>query len=250
MEVRFGTRNIEKITKILFDDVIKRLKSLNFVCDNESGVYTLNIQNEFTDLNTGRTKLSNMRTSIEGISNIKTYCKEDSVDNLIKSVPKNVSYMIKSYAKDGENTIYPINVDDFNLRISYQNESKQTLKSPMVKTMLSNWNDTKKTFRLINRITFKHPDYPFKVDLSIVKMGKRNKRGQMIPAYKIADSELFDSIEKYEIELELMNGSVGPYSVYSSPENLDKVMKKQIKIIMGALQNTHYPIPFSEREKV
>ena len=71
---------------------------------------------------------------------------------------------------------------------------------------MQKWNDNKKIFRYLKRARLQHKDLPIVVDLSIVKMGKRNKRGQMIPVYKIADSELFSSVEKYEIELELENG--------------------------------------------
>ena len=120
LEVRFGTRNVHRISKIDVEQVIQRLKSSNFTSSNEVGTHTLNIQTEYTDLNTGRTKLSNLRTSIEGFSNIQDYCKT----NTLKNANANVSHMLKSFVKDNNDVIYPINVDEFNLRISYQNEKK------------------------------------------------------------------------------------------------------------------------------
>ena len=250
LEVRFGTRNIHRITKIDLEQVIQKLKSLNFVSTNETGNYTLNIQNEFVDLNTGKTKLSNLRTTIEGFSNIQTYCKTNSIEEVKKTSRSSIIYLLKSFVKDGETTVFPVNVDDFNLRISYQNEKNLDERSSMIKSMLSNWADTKKVFRLINRVTYTHPSYPFKVDISIVKMGRKNKRGQIIPVYKLEDSDLFSNPETYEIELELDNTLVAPYYGFDRPENVEKAMKKLIKIIVGGLQNTHYPISYPEQTKV
>ena len=56
LEVRFGTRGRQKITRIDFDNVIKKLKSLGWTCYNDAGEYSLKIQNEFVDPKTGETK--------------------------------------------------------------------------------------------------------------------------------------------------------------------------------------------------
>ena len=42
-EIKFGTNTYNQITKIDFDNIIQKLKSLNFHCLNDSGDYTLNI---------------------------------------------------------------------------------------------------------------------------------------------------------------------------------------------------------------
>jgi len=62
LEVRFGTKGIKKLIRSDYDNVIKKLKSLNFNCINESGNYTLKIQNEFLDKNRGVFEVSNIRT--------------------------------------------------------------------------------------------------------------------------------------------------------------------------------------------
>ena len=41
LEVRFGTRGIHRISKIDFDNVIRKLKSLQFICPNEIDVDSL-----------------------------------------------------------------------------------------------------------------------------------------------------------------------------------------------------------------
>ena len=70
LEFRFGTNYYNKINRIKFDNIIQKLKSLGFNLIDNNGSYHLNIQNEFNDVNTGRTKLSNIRTQIKGLSNI------------------------------------------------------------------------------------------------------------------------------------------------------------------------------------
>ena len=73
LEVRFGTKHWNPITLISFNKVISKLKSLGFKVDYELGSYHLNIQNEYTDANTGRTKMSNIRTEIHDLHNIKNW---------------------------------------------------------------------------------------------------------------------------------------------------------------------------------
>ena len=120
----------------------------------------------------------------------------------------------------------------------------------MIKSLVANWNDTKKTFRLINRVSYTHSNFPFRVDISVVKMGIKNKRGGMIPVYKIEDSNVFSGDEVYEIELELDNELIASYYNRPTPEGLEKSMKKMIKIIMSGLQNSNYPITYPEQKSV
>ena len=76
LEVKFFTRKYEKISRIGFDNVIQRLKSKGFTIERPTGIYLLRIQNEFMDRKTGTVRMSNIRTEISSLSNIKTYCKK------------------------------------------------------------------------------------------------------------------------------------------------------------------------------
>ena len=55
LEVKFGTKDIKKITKNDFDNVFKKLISSGFRV-SMSQEYSLKIQSEVTDENTGKTK--------------------------------------------------------------------------------------------------------------------------------------------------------------------------------------------------
>ena len=78
-EVRFGTNPYHSLTKIDFDNVIEKLKSLGFTSDSFEGNYTLNISNEYDDVKTGRKRTSNIRTTIKSLPAIKKYCGENNL---------------------------------------------------------------------------------------------------------------------------------------------------------------------------
>ena len=83
MEAKFGTRGIKPITKLDYDNVVKKLKSSGFYSTNEVGSYSLKIQPEFLDVKTGEFKSSNdfdrFRIEIEGLNNIQEYCKTNNL---------------------------------------------------------------------------------------------------------------------------------------------------------------------------
>jgi len=252
LEVRFGTRGVQQITKIDFDNVIKKLKSLGFTSSNELGVDILKIQSEFIDINTGRTKVSNVRTEIVGGA-IKKFCNTNSLGDLISDNERNVSFTLKTPAKHGANQVYPVNIDNFNFRVSYSNETNLTTNSPMVKGLLHEWGNNKKNFRLMKRVTFTHPSSPFKIDLSIVKSSNTNSRKQSIPVYKFKDSGVVSNNESYEIEIESANnaiiGSLYDKSKGGTSAKLVSNLKKIVKYVLGGLQGTNYPISYPEMDE-
>ena len=92
-EIRFGTNYNNNITRIKFDNIIKKLKSLGFKPIDGNGKYHLNIQNEYIDVVSGKIKLSNVRTEIKGITNIQQYCKSPI---LRKTTPSSTIPIYKS----------------------------------------------------------------------------------------------------------------------------------------------------------
>ncbi len=248
LEIRFGTRNKNKITHINYENIIKKLKSLGFICENENGLPSLKIQNEYIDSKTGETKLSNVRTTISGLNAIQKYCKENKLSN-IQNIQKN--FEVKTFAKDKKKeNIYPINKDDYNMRISYQTETKLDDSSSIVKGILDSWEDSKKTFRYINRLTFKKDGYPFKIDLSKVKSSNMNQKRKMISTYKIEDSGVFQNDINYEIEIELENQLVGTTTAFNTVEIIENILKYGIKLILGGIQETNFPISYDEQDNI
>jgi hypothetical protein len=250
LEVKFGTKGIKNISKIDFDNVIQYLKSVHFQLE-VSNSYSLKMQNEFLDKKTGKTKLSLIRIEINGLYDVQKYCKNNSLNDL-----KPVFLQKKDVTLNGEK-IYPVNVNDFNFRITYKNENKINPMSSFAEKIKSDWENQKKNFRYINRSTFIHPDYPFRVDMSIVKENayeKNELRGKTFyrpkPEYTFQSANVLNNSEKYEIEIEIINEKVGPGTNYTDSKKIGKDLKKVIKYILGGLQKTSYPISYNEMKTV
>ena len=246
LEVRFGTRHINKVTKIDFNNVIQVLKGHGFdLIDKEQ--YLLRIQNEYLDSHTGQNKISGIRTEIVGLSNIQDYCKTNSLVNLLKT--KNINFVQKNYFKKGEIIVYPVNFDDFNFRLSLQIEKNLSENSEHVQNILRGWNDNKKIFRFIKRFTLVHHLLPFNIDLSIVKTSHKN-RNAYIPEYDVKASQVFEALETYELEIEIDNTKIDSESIYKSYVELASALRKTIKYVLCGLQQTSFPISYFEQQDI
>ena len=255
LEVKFGTKGIKSITKNNYDNVVRKLKSSGFQSlGEENGNYYLRINCEYLDSTTGRFKMSNIRTDIQGLPNIQEYCKT----NDIKALPNKmfVDHMTKGPMFINKEKVFPVDFDDFNFRITYSAENEM-VKSGLIHGLLENWRKSKKEFRFINRVSFDHPDYPFIVDLSIVKYGNRmadkfgrENRGPLIRVYTLEESNVLNNEEIYEIELEINNRNVGPGTKFNTPELILEGLRKGIKCVLSGMQGTNYPVSYTEQKDV
>ena len=254
LEVRFATKGIKQLTKNDYDNVVKLLKSFGFNSLNPTGIPSLRIRCEFLDSSTGRFKMSDVRTEIEGINGIEKYCKSDDIKSVYKDSGTSVKFNSKRpfMKQEDRNIIRPVDMNDFNFRVSLQTE--ETAKKGVENYIIENWRKSKKEFRYLNRVTFKHPDYPVNVDLSIVKSGNKSKdkRGftSIIPVNSISESNVFNNPESYEIEIEINNTEIGPGTKFQSPDALLASLRKVIKYILSGLQGTLYPISYPEQDEI
>ena len=106
------------MSRIDFENVIKKLKSIGFQVENANGKYHLNIQNQFIDKKTGRTNMSAIRTTVEGIKNIQDYCKSNILDPELTSV----IFMQKVIKKHYDDRLPTIHFNDFGFRVNYKEE--------------------------------------------------------------------------------------------------------------------------------
>lgn len=244
LEVRFGTRGIKPLNKNDYDNVIKKLKSLGFASVNEVGTSSLKMQCEYLDKNTGKFKLSNTRVTINDLFVIQKYCKTNDLKTIYKDNMNAVTFVNKNNVFIDNKKLFPVNFDEFNFRVSYQIEENITMNSKNF--ILQNWDKNKKQFRFLNRVTFTHPDYPVNVDISITKFnGDIYKK-----TYTIEESNVFNSPEKIEIELEVDNNKIGPYTAFDSHEKILEALRKVIKFVLSGLQNTNYPVSYFEQKEV
>jgi hypothetical protein len=247
LEVRFGTRGIKPLTKNDYDNVIKKLKSIGFMSNDENGINRLTIKNEFQDKNTGTFKISNIRTEILGINQIQNYCKTNDVNELIKKGFHGLSFVKKDYVRDSSGKPFVVNFDNFNFRVAYESEEAYMSRSGKNSFgfIVQNWKNSKKTFRYINRVTFTHALYPINVDISITKSSDYGGK-----YYTLEESNIFEKNEVYEIELEVDNSRVGPGTKFNDPKQLLDSIRKVIKFVLSGLQGTNYPVSYSEQKQV
>lgn len=244
LEVRFGTRGIKPLNKNDYDNVIKKLKSLGFSSINEVGTSSLKIQSEYLDKNTGKFKLSNTRVTINDLFQIQKYCKTNDLKAIYKDNMNAVTFVNKNNIFIDNIKVFPVNFDEFNFRVSYQVEENISMNSKNF--ILQNWDKNKKTFRFLNRVTFTHPDYPINVDISITKFnGDIYKK-----TYTVEESNVFNSPERIEIELEVDNDKIGPYTQFDTHEKILEALRKVIKFVLSGLQNTNYPVSYLEQKEV
>ncbi len=255
LEVKFGTKYYNQITKTDFDNIIQKLKSLGFEQIKEE--YYLNINTEFVDERTGKMRDSNIRVTINGVSNIQKYCKENMIyeDKL-----EGITFMQKFRKKNGSNgeVLFPVDFHNFHFRVNYKTErdltpSREKNIRPEVSSMIDSWKDTKKTFRFIKRYSFiqsKRNKYPYQFDLSIVKTNKQRRlqsgRKVFIKEYSIQDANVFNEPENYEVEMEVIKND----AKYQKPDELYAAMKKGIKIILSGWQGTNFPTSYTEQANV
>ena len=255
LEIRFGTNpRIKKpITKTNYDNVIKQLYACGFKSENNNGNQMLRIQNEYTDPRTGQTKMSNIRAEIVGTDLIQHYCETNDIQKLV-NMPSNVFNKIKftrkSFPKDKQDKfIQKLDMEDFNFRVSFQEEQDFNIHSNIARNIMSKWVDSKKIFRSLNRVRFHHETYPVFADLTIVKSSRMNNRVP-IPQYNIQDAGVFTNIEHYEIELEVDNTRVGSGTKFDDAEKLLAELRKVIRIVLSGIQDTKYPVSYSEQDGV
>ena len=251
MEAKFGTRGIKRLTKIDYDNVVKKLKSLGYQSVNEA--YSLKIQPEFIDMQTGEIKttddLDKFRVEINDFNTIQEYCKTNDLKNLNQSYIKIQRKLDVRPNKDSNEFIQSANFDDFNFRVTLKNEETISKTSKIGMESIDNWNRTQKVFRFMKRVKFVHPNHTWdEVHLSIVKSSNKNDKGRLIKTYNIDESNVFQNPESYEIEIEVQ--STPAKVLFKSPKQLSDALQKSVKNVLSGLQKTNYPISYPEQKKV
>ena len=86
------------------------------------------------------------------------------------------------------------------------------------------------------------------VHMSVVKTSKV-VNGRLVPQFNIKDSDVFKSLEHYEIEIECNNLQVGIDTNFETGIYLYDLFKKTIKYILIGLQQTNFPITLIEQNE-
>jgi hypothetical protein len=249
IEAVFGQKM--RLSRIDFENVIGKLKSLDFNDYSYSGKHYLNIQNQYIDRATGKTRIGNIRTTINGIYAIQDYCKTNKInmEDATGSSKALVRFLQKIPKKHNNERLAPIFYNDFGFKINYKEEKVLKPEFSIVRDLLNTWDQQKKVFRLIKRSSFTSYKFPnIRVDCSVTKSSKR-VGNRLIPEFRIESSNVFNNPESYEIEIELVNMSSLTFND-TVVNNLMKQLKTCIKYVLSGLQGTNYPISITERNNI
>lgn len=254
LEVKFGTKGYKSITKLDYDNVIKKLISEGYTCNNSSGEHSLKIFPELLDIRSGEVKTSNIRVEIDGLLAIQEYCKTNDIMKIINNQNYIINLIQKGYGKgkEGKPSLRPVDFKDFNFRVSYSTESKISMRGKMAQEVYDNWSKSKKMFRYINRVTYTKPGSSFKIDISIIRSSTK-KDNQIIKTYNIDESNVFNNPEIFEIEIEAINDITKinyPIPQQEIVSNFTKHLLNVSKIILCGLQKTNYPISYTEQNTI
>jgi hypothetical protein len=241
LEVRFGTmRQSAPLTKDNVTNVIKKLKSLQFQQSGEE--YSLRIFLNDSDV----------RVQIDGFSNIQNFCIDNSIvdKNAVMVIKRNMEHkVVREDGSEFVSDVRPVDNTDFDFRVSLQTERE--IGKNEREQIVSNWKSSGKNFRYIRRTAFTHPDYPVRIDISVVKdtfTPSRKSYGN----FKSAN--VMRSEDKYEVEIEVVNSEVSNLKSQSqSPsllESLLKGLRECIKTILSGIQSSNFPISNDEMRQV
>ena len=221
LEIRFGTNKATRLSKMNFDNIIKMIKSFDFTSDNENGLSSLKISQD----------KSFTRAEIFGDFYIQEYCRNNSIEEMIKLYPDNIKFMTKKNVDIDDTAIPNYDNIDFKFRIAYNTETSLDYKDPNVIAFLSNLK-VNKIFRFINRVTYTNDNFPLRIDCSITKFSKA------LNGISIEQAKLFESQESYEVEIEINNDICNKFN----EEQLYNKLQQCIKYVLYGIQESFYPI--------
>ena len=177
------------------------LRLLNYLRQNyeSTETNTLDISTEVPPFTSN--KLSNIRSTIHGIENIKRYCKTDSLDTI-----PNVTFMKKHQYKDPNfpSIDFESLIDkEYNYRINLKTEEKLEITDHSVQAILSQWKEKSKFFRYKKRYSFYTPDNLFRIDLTAIKQNAYDFRERKNQLFKnFLESNILKNKASYELEIE------------------------------------------------
>ena len=192
----YGSHPRNILNKSEFIRLLNHLRQ-NYQIVKESN--SLDIRTQYVRLD--KSGLSNIRCSIDGVQNIKTYCKTNSIVDI-----PTVTFMKKVSNKDDKNpslSFDQIVNTDYNFRINLKKEIILEEDSDEVIKFKDNLKDGLKYYRYKKRFSFHTEDNLFRIDLTAVKSNTYNpKRRTYNLAKNLVDSKILVGKEIYEVEIE------------------------------------------------
>jgi len=203
-------KETSKLTKEVFVELKRALNSSTYGIAGESN--TLDIRCEM--VNKGRSVMSNIRATLEGVQQIKQYCLQDNFDDL------EPTYIRKSLYKDPKNKTLKYNSILSGLypcRVNLKQEEPLNGNNPEIQLLLNHWKSKKKYFRYKKRYSYVSTNSMWRIDLTAIKSSDRNSYAKSFREAGILHKE-----ETFELEIEYI-GSTS--NTFAPPPITDYIQK-------------------------
>ena len=188
-------KETSKLTKEVFVELKRALNSSTYSIAGESN--TLDIRCEM--VNKGRSVMSNIRASLEGVQQIKQYCLQDNFDDL------EPTYIRKSLYKDPKNKTLKYNSILSGLypcRVNLKHEEPLNGNNPEIQLLLNHWKSKKKYFRYKKRYSYVSANSMWRIDLTGLKSSDKNTY-----ATSFRESGILQKDETFELEIEYIGST-------------------------------------------
>ena len=162
--------------------------------------------------------MSHVRATLEGISEVKQYCLQDTFDDLVPYFMKKQKYKHPKYPSENYSNassgVYPMRTTlkeelilNFNKNQSrkYRNQMSNDAFTTHrdVEVFLKDWSSKNKYFRFKKRYSFISSNELWRIDLTAVKSSPRGKHiNQYMYSKTFKDSGLLNQPETFELEIE------------------------------------------------
>ena len=142
---------------------------------------------------------SSLRLSIEGISQIKKYCKHDLLEELDYTIINKLKY---TDPKNPSLKFDSLNSKEYPCRVNLKKESPVDKYSKEGSIFTNNWPTKNKSFRYKKRYSFLTKNKLWRIDLTAVK---QTKGGEYFKTFK--SSNLLRNKEIFELEIEYVGNN-------------------------------------------
>jgi hypothetical protein len=212
------TRVTQSIDSNQFIYLSKKLTELNYRRKQQN--------DEYMNISFAKSKAEQfyIRYTIDGIDNIRAYCKLETPTNPIKVYKNRVSFTEEELARLSVSGIKTDNIKDlshfirdYNIKFNCKMETTidTDIKDPdanrentrFERSLESvGYSNLLKVFRFIKRTSYYTPDEQFRIDLSIVKTNKKEYTlsgyENVIPSKSFKEAGVLNTAETFEVEIE------------------------------------------------
>ena len=220
MEVIYGSHETKgRLTKMQFLRLLHTFRE-EYECVGDTN--SLDIRKQFVRVN--QIGLSNIRVTIEGVSNIQKYCQT----NDLTGIP--CHYVKKQAYKDPKNPSIEyksLRNQEYNYRVNVKTEVDMNETDTEVESLRDSFKDALKSFRYKKRFSFLTKDNLFRIDLTAVKTSEYIPQKGMREVHKsFVSSGILRTPEFYELEIEYV-GSQEIKGEYPIDEFVNKMLSSK-----------------------